>query len=67
MISSFGWTREVISSSVPDLRVYEYRKDNFRMVLVQNTRLKKKCQILIATVLNAIQLILIISKTMPSL
>lgn len=42
MISSFGWTREVISSSVPDLIVYEYRKDNFRMVLVQNTRFKKE-------------------------
>uniref|UniRef100_UPI004029AF68 hypothetical protein n=1 Tax=Segatella hominis TaxID=2518605 RepID=UPI004029AF68 len=42
MISSFGWTREVVYSSVPDLVVYEYCKDNFKMALVLNTRLKKE-------------------------
>ncbi len=39
VFDAFGWTKSVISST-QDLILYEYRKDNFKMVLAKNLRPK---------------------------
>ena len=40
-MTAFGWTYEVIHST-SDIIFYEYKKDNFKMVLAKNVRPKKE-------------------------
>lgn len=41
IMTGFGWTWTIIHST-SDIVFYEYRKDNFKMVLAKNVRPKKK-------------------------